>query len=248
MSKSPWKRERGQVAGAVGGGGGGDAGGVALGGRGHGFGAGVDHADRAVQQPGGDGGQRLHGQVELAAEAAADGGGDDADIGHGDAEDRADLVAVHVGGLGAGDDLDAVADAAGVAGLGLDVGVLDEAGGGGDAGGDGGFEQGGVDVAGADAAAAEDVGRGVGVQRWGGVGVVEGDGPAGGSQVMGRSVSRMAARVSASPTRAQTGSPRWRTWDFGQHGLVLAGGVDAVEVAAGDVGGGQDFARPGWAA
>ena len=39
-----------------------------------------------------------------------------------------DLVAVHIGRLGAGEDLDAVADAAGIAGLGLDIGVLDEAG------------------------------------------------------------------------------------------------------------------------
>ena len=45
-----------------------------------------------------------------------------------DAEDRGDVVAVHVGRLGAGLDLDAVADAPGKAGLGLDIGVLDEAG------------------------------------------------------------------------------------------------------------------------
>ena len=40
----------------------------------------------------------------------------------------ADLVAVHIGRLRAGHDLDAVADPARKAGLGLDIGVLDEAG------------------------------------------------------------------------------------------------------------------------
>ncbi len=45
-----------------------------------------------------------------------------------DAEDLGDVVAVHIGRLGAGLDFDAVADAAREAGLRLDIGVLDEAG------------------------------------------------------------------------------------------------------------------------
>ncbi len=43
-------------------------------------------------------------------------------------ENSGDVVAVHIGRLGAGLHLDAVADAAGEAGLGLDIGMLDEAG------------------------------------------------------------------------------------------------------------------------
>ena len=64
----------------------------------------------------------------MRAEAAADRGRDDAHLLRRDAENLRDVVAVHIGRLRAGLDFDAVADAPREAGLGLDIGVLDEAG------------------------------------------------------------------------------------------------------------------------
>ena len=45
-----------------------------------------------------------------------------------EAHDQGHLVAVHIGRLGAGEDLDAIADAPGIARLRLDIGMLDEGG------------------------------------------------------------------------------------------------------------------------
>ena len=83
---------------------------------------------RPAELPRRDRQQRLHREVELAAEAAAAGRRHDAHgLGPQPHDDR-DLVAVHVGRLGGDMDLDAVADPLGPAGLGLDIGVLDEGG------------------------------------------------------------------------------------------------------------------------
>ena len=95
---------------------------------GHRLDARIDHAHRPAHLPGRDREERLHRDVELAAEAAAAAGGPDAHVLGRNAEHARGLVAVHVGRLGAGDDLDRVrAGGRGVAGLGLDIGVLDEA-------------------------------------------------------------------------------------------------------------------------
>ena len=102
--------------------------GVALGRRGHRFRALVDAAHRALEQPGGERDEGLNRLVELAAEAAAAGAGDDPHPLGRDAQHRGHLAAVAVGGLGRDPELDALAQAPGVAGLGLDVGVLDERG------------------------------------------------------------------------------------------------------------------------
>ena len=137
----------------------GDFGGVALGGGSHRLDALVDAADGAIQVPGGDRQQRLDRNVELAAEAAAAGRRNNAYAGEREAEDARGLVAVHGGGLGAGGDLDAVADPLGPAGLGLDVGVLDEAGFEGALRRVGGLGEGGLRVAVADEAAGENIVR-----------------------------------------------------------------------------------------
>ena len=105
-----------------------DAGGMALGRRHDRFGARIDHPHRPVQPPGRERDERLDRQIELGAEAAADRGRDDAHLRRRDAENFRDVVAVHIGRLGAGLDFDAVADAAREARLRLDIGVLDEAG------------------------------------------------------------------------------------------------------------------------
>ena len=82
-----------------------------------------------LSTPRGQSDEGLDGLVELAPEAAAAGGrADPHPIGL-DAEHVRHLVPVHVGRLGAGGHLDAVAvDRAREPRLGLDVGVLDEGG------------------------------------------------------------------------------------------------------------------------
>ena len=66
----------------------------------------------AGRSPGGEPEQRLHREVELGAEAAADRGRHDAHLLRRQAEDRGDVVAVHVGRLRAGADHQRVAVAA----------------------------------------------------------------------------------------------------------------------------------------
>ncbi|MDB5376378.1 MAG: hypothetical protein JWR00_824 [Rubritepida sp.] len=114
-----------------------DIGGVSLGAGRHAFRTGPDGADRVLHHPGRDGEHRLDARIQLAAEAAAAGRGDDAHIRHVEAEHAGHLLAVHAGRLGAGPDLDAVVtfvfaglrpDAPREAGLRLDIGMLDEAG------------------------------------------------------------------------------------------------------------------------
>ena len=92
------------------------------------FAAGEGHPHRAAGREGGEAEQRLDAEVELGAEAAADRRGQDADALGRQAEQRGGVVAVHPGRLGAGADDDGVAVEPGGAGLGLDIGVLDEAG------------------------------------------------------------------------------------------------------------------------
>ena len=109
---------------------------MALGARLHRLGPLVDQAHRPAELPGRDRDERLHREVELAAEAAADRRRHDVHLLGRDLQDAGELVAVHVGRLGAGEDADAAqrcaasvaaGDDLGVAGLGLDVGVLDVA-------------------------------------------------------------------------------------------------------------------------
>ena len=92
------------------------------------FGAGVHACHRPAEQPRRERDQRLHRQVELAAEAAATRGRHDAHLRGGESQHARHFVAVHAGRLGGDEDFDPVADAAGEPGFGLDVGVLDEAG------------------------------------------------------------------------------------------------------------------------
>ena len=103
-----------------------DARGMALRRRRHALGARVDHAHRPAQQP------RCHAtsgctdRSSLPPKPPPHRGRHDAHLLGRDAEDRREFVAVHVRRLRAGDDFDAVADAARVAGFRLDIGVLDE--------------------------------------------------------------------------------------------------------------------------
>ncbi len=120
--------DRGQPAVAAGGEAGRHARRVALGGGAHRFRPRVGAAHRAAEQPRRDGDERLHRDVQLAAEAAAAGGRQHAHLLRPQAQDRRHLVAVHVGRLGTGRDHDALADPLGVARLRLDVGVLEEGG------------------------------------------------------------------------------------------------------------------------
>ena len=101
---------------------------VALRGRGHRLGPRVNRSDRPAELPRRDREQRLYRDVELAAEPAADRRGDDVHPPGLDPENARGLVAIHVRGLGAREDPDALADPLGVARFRLDVRVLDEAG------------------------------------------------------------------------------------------------------------------------
>ena len=163
---------------------------------------------------------------------------------------RSDLVAVHVGGLGAGDDFDAVADAAcGVRSRPRGFyrpGVFDEAGGDGDGsfgGGIGGGPRRRPAVLTA-AAAKRCCAGGVGMQVGGRAGVVEGYfwQRVPGNRKIGVSDTGQGFGVA---DQGADGFAAVADMGLGQDGLVLAGGVDAVEVAAGDVGGGQDADQAG---
>ena len=102
---------------------------MALGGGQHRLGACVHAAHRALQLPRRHREQRLYGDVELAAEATADGGRHDVHLLFAQADHPRDLVAVHVRGLCAGEDAQPVrrawdAQPLGIPGLGLDVSML----------------------------------------------------------------------------------------------------------------------------
>jgi len=101
---------------------------VALGGGHHGLGAGVDAGHRPPEPPCRQRHQRLHGEVELAAEAAAAGRGHDAHLLGPQPQHQRHLVAVHERRLGGDVDLHAIAGAPRPSRLGLDVGMLHEAG------------------------------------------------------------------------------------------------------------------------
>ena len=100
---------------------------MALGRRHDQFAARIDHAYRTIEQPRGDRDEGLNRQIELRAKPAADRRRDDPHLLGRDAQDLRNVVAIHIGRLRAGLDLDAVADAASKARLGLDIGVLDKA-------------------------------------------------------------------------------------------------------------------------
>ena len=100
--------------------------GMALGRRHDRFAARINHADRPIELPSSDRDEGLDRQIELRAEAAADRRRNDANLPGRDAENRRNAVAIHIGGLRTGLDLDTIADAASETRLGLDVRVLDE--------------------------------------------------------------------------------------------------------------------------
>ena len=100
---------------------------MALGRRHHRFLPRIDDAHRTVQPPRGERNEGLHRQVELGAETAADRSRQYSHLLGRNPENLGDAVAIHIGRLGAGLDLDAIADAAGETRLGLDIGVLDKA-------------------------------------------------------------------------------------------------------------------------
>ena len=81
-----------------------------------------------LQNPARYGQQGLHRDIELAAKTATTSRGDDAHALLCKAKHPRHLVPVHVGRLRAGKDLHALADATGIARLGLDIGVLDKTG------------------------------------------------------------------------------------------------------------------------
>ncbi len=185
--------------------------------------------------------QGLHGDVELAAEAAAAGGRANADLVGRDAEHARHLAPVEIGALGRDGDLDAVTLAHRPAGLGLEIGMLDEAGLEVELGGDGGGSQSGVDIAGIQRALGQHVTRPVGVQIGGiaaarsgegdGLGGLPGDGQVRvahpGHCVLG--TDQCEDRLAAEADMA-----------LGQDRLVLAVGKDGEAVDARHVGGGQD--------
>ncbi len=103
----------------------------------------------------------------LPPKAAATGRGQDADAFERQAEHARDLVAVHIGSLGAGEDLDAVAAALRVAGFRLDIGMLDEAGAEGAGGDMRRLCKSGLDIAALDPAAGQHIIGGKIMQRIG---------------------------------------------------------------------------------
>ena len=125
----------------------------------------IGHAHGPAQNPGGERDERLHGKIELRAETAADRSRNDANLRRRDTDNSRDIVAVHIGRLGAGLHLDAIADAPGKAGFRLDIGVFDEA----------GFEQtfrenfrarhSRLEIAPRDAAAGQNIGAAIGVKE-----------------------------------------------------------------------------------
>lgn len=142
----------------------GDARRMALRRRHHRFRPAVNHAHRAAQMPGGNGDEGLDRQIELGAETAADSRRHNPDRLRRNSKDRSHIVAIHVGRLRAGGDLDAIAGADGVACLRLDIGVLDEAGVKAALGDYVRAHQGHLDIAANDPAACKDIARAIGMQ------------------------------------------------------------------------------------
>ena len=149
--------EAGQPARRIAAGPRGDARRVALRAAGHALRPRQHRAHRPPQQPGGDRQHRLDRDIQLAAEAAAAGRGDDPHIGLQDAQHARHFLEVHIGRLGAGKDFYSVTDALRPAGLGLDIGVLDEAGLDADRGDMGAGRKRGFGIAGDDAAGGQHV-------------------------------------------------------------------------------------------
>src|SRR5580698_3651679 len=92
-----------------------------------GFVAAINHFHWFVQVPCSDNQKRLERKIELCAESAAHGGGDDAHVIFSNPENRSDVFAIGVGRLSARLHFDAISDSAGKTGFRFDVGVLDEA-------------------------------------------------------------------------------------------------------------------------
>ena len=195
---------------------------MALGARLHRLGPLVDQAHRPAELPGGDREQRLHREVELAAEAAADRRrarcGPAPARCRGRARSRRGPCTASAcrrrRGSGAAPSA-ARADDLGVARLGLDVGVLDEARSRSAASATCGAPASArVDVAAHDAAAAQHVVGVARVQRAGARGASAASMSACGGSGVQRIGSRrrsIARDVAASPTSASTASPRKRT-------------------------------------
>ncbi len=215
---------------------------MALGRRSHRFRARIDAAHGTIEQPGRRGDERLGREIELAAEPAAHRRGNDADLVSRETEHAGQLVAVHIGRLRAGENLDAISDAPGITGLGLDIGVLDEA----------GFERAvddrrgsgerGVDIAAPDAAGDQDIvgmrlmeNRRAGRQRCCGADdrllrlPDDRDLPV---------AQRLDRRGVADQRQHRLAAKAHEA--VGEHRLILDVGIDAEAVGAGNIGGGQD--------
>src|SRR5215475_1803975 len=99
---------------------------MAFGAGAHGFRPRISPAHRLTRLPRGERDQRLHREIELAAETATAGRWNDADARGIESHDEGDLVPVHVGSLGRNEDLDAIAGALCIPRLRFHIGMLDE--------------------------------------------------------------------------------------------------------------------------
>ena len=86
----------------------------------------IGKAHRLARHPCRQRDEGLQRNIQLGAKAAAGGGRHDAHLAGFEAHDLGHAVAIHVGGLGAGINLDALAHPARIARFGLDIGVLDK--------------------------------------------------------------------------------------------------------------------------
>ena len=220
---------------------------VALGGRGHAVAAAVDDPRRpsGLQRHQPD--QRLHREVELGAEAAAGGRGDDPHPLGRQTQHPRGVVAVHHRRLGAGADHEGLALQPGGAGLGLDIGVLDEGGLDPRLGEVRGPGQRRLHVAAAHRAGDEDVALAPVMETRRGFGAGDGDVRKIGNRLPGH---RERLKIERLDMLGRAGDQCHRLaahphMGLGQNRLIGKARQRAKEVLAGDIGGGEDLHRPG---